>query len=212
MFNWYRWDLVIVYCILAVAFVIGILRPRKKTEWRSAGMAGAWVIALYAEMYGYPLTLYIASSLFGQHLAPVEFQRGHFWAPLLGLESPYWNFGFVVVGQVLILTGAIVALVAWRQLWKNRNDIAVGGFYRYIRHPQYTGFFLFIIGSVINWPTIVTMCMAPALVCRYYRLALDEEQEVCARVGNDYREYMARTGRFLPRLPRIIHKRRRERT
>ncbi len=201
LFGWERWDIVAVYCVIALVFLYGILRPRKHTEWRSAGMAAGWVIALYAEMYGLPLTLYLLAPVLGSHLAPTDFQRGHLWAPLFGLEnSVFWAAAFVTLGQMLILTGALLSLIGWRQLWGHRKGLIHTGLYRYIRHPQYSGFFLFIIGSMINWPTIPTLAMAPLLMLRYQRLAVEEEKDMMAQFGEEYSHYMAATERFFPRL------------
>ncbi len=198
--GFYRWDLVILSLSLVGIFLYGVLRPRRKSEWRSAGIASAWVIALYAEMYGFPLTLYLLSHIFGSHLAPSHFQNGHIWAPLLQVESPWGQFAFVLVGQVLILLGTLIALVGWRHLWPQRNDLATQGIYAYIRHPQYTGFFLFLLGSLVNWPTLITLLTAPILIVVYYRLALQEERDALEEWGERYQQYMDKTGRFWPRL------------
>jgi protein-S-isoprenylcysteine O-methyltransferase Ste14 len=200
--HWFSWGLVAFYCLLATMFVYGLLRPRQSTEWRNFGIAWAWVVALYAEMYGVPLTLYVLASWVGPHLAPGDdFQLGHLWAPLLGLDSPYWNLLFTVVGKSLVVAGAVIALVGWRHLWPQRDEMACKGIYRYVRHPQYSGFFLFVAGSLINWPTIATLVMAPILIVVYYRLALSEERTCLKRFGDAYVCYAAHTPCFITRVP-----------
>ena len=199
--GWFNWGLVAFYCVLVTVFIYGLLRPRDDVEWRSFGMATAWVVALYSEMYGIPLTLYVLAVIAGPHMAPADdFQLGHIWAPLLRLESPYWNLLFTVAGNLLVIAGAVITIIAWRQLWRQRNRMTTEGIYARVRHPQYTGFFLFIIGSLINWPTLPTLVMAPILLLVYYRLAIQEEQACVNRFGEGYIEYASRTPRFWPRL------------
>ena len=197
--GFYRIDLVIIYIVFVLVLLYGILRPRQKREWRSAGITGAWAIALYSEMYGFPLTLYVLSNIFGPHLSPQEFQNGHVWAPLFGLGD-HWNLAFTIAGQTLVLVGTVLAIVGWRHLWPHRNEIATQGIYRYIRHPQYSGCIIFILGSMVNWPTIITFLSAPLLIIVYYRLALQEEKENLEKFGNNYATYMQRSGRFFPKF------------
>lgn len=197
--GWYNWGLVVFYCLLATVFIYGLLRPRGTVEWRSFGIAWAWVIALYAEMYGIPLTLYVLAAVVGPHLAPGDdFQLGHVWAPLFHLESPYWNLALTLIGNLAVLAGAALALIGWRHLWSQRNTLATRGIYRYLRHPQYAGFFLVILGSLINWPTLPTLIMTPLLMATYCRLARLEEQHCSQKFGAQYAAYAACTGRFLP--------------
>lgn len=197
--GFYRIDLVIIYIVFVLVLLYGILRPRQKREWRSAGITGAWAIALYSEMYGFPLTLYVLSNIFGPHLSPQEFQNGHVWAPLFGLGD-HWNLAFTIAGQTFVLVGTVLAIVGWRHLWPHRNEVATQGIYRYIRHPQYSGFIIFIFGSMLNWPTIITFLSAPLLIIVYYRLALQEEKENLEKFGNNYATYMKQSGRFFPKF------------
>ncbi len=81
--------------------------------------------------------------------------------------------------------------------------MAQTGLYRYIRHPQYTGFFLFLLGSIINWPTIPTLVTLPVLWWVYLRLAKAEERDAIDKFGDQYRRYMSETGRFVPGLCRV---------
>lgn len=192
--NWY---LVVFYIALVGVFLFGVLRPRTRTQWRSAGMAQAWVIALYAEMYGLPLTAYFLAAATGQAAYTENHFRGHAWAYLFG----WGDTGAIVinvVGQLFIATGAVLALIGWRQVYRGRGTLVQTGLYRRIRHPQYTGFFLFLVGSIINWPTLITLLMFPVLLWVYYRLAKMEEADARAAFGGAYEEYQARSGMFLP--------------
>lgn len=197
--GYHNWFLVAFYVVVVGVFLFGVLRPRKRVEWRSAGMAQAWVIALYAEMYGLPLTMYLVAWLTGRSEYVEDHFRGHAWPYLLGLGDA-GAIVFDVVGQMLIVAGAVLAIVGWRQVYKGNGGMVTTGLYCRVRHPQYTGFLLFLLGSVVNWPTLVTVAMMPVLVWTYYRLARMEEADAIRMHGDDYREYMKHTGMFLPRF------------
>lgn len=204
--GYFNWALVVAYVVLLSIFLYGLLRPRQKTEWRSAGAAQAWVIALYAEMYGVPLTAYFAMNLLGRSKSAAETHfNGHLWPVLMGFTGDGLvtaQFWFTVVGQSMIFVGAVLAIVGWRQIHRavKEKRMATQGLYRWVRHPQYTGFFLFLFGSMINWPTIATMVTLPLLCWVYVRLAKAEERDAIAEFGKDYKAYAANTGRFLPKF------------
>lgn len=200
--DYYRWPLVVAYILILGVFLYGILRPRRKAEWRSAGVAQAFVIALYAEMYGLPLTMYLVAWLTGRTEFAQDHFHGHAWAFLLGWGDA-GAIGFDIAGQALIICGAVLALVGWRQIHRARGGLMTTGLYRFVRHPQYTGFFLFLIGSIVNWPTLPTLLMLPLLGWVYYRLARAEEAEAEIAFGQAYREYRDRSGMFVPRLRRV---------
>jgi methanethiol S-methyltransferase len=199
---WWRigygnWVLAAGYVVLLSVFLYGLLRPRTKVAWRSAGVAQAFVIALYAEMYGLPLTMYVVAWLTGRSQFVQDHFHGHAWAYLLG----WGDTGAIVldiVGQLLIVAGAVLALVGWRQVHRARGQMVTQGLYRWMRHPQYSGFFLFLAGSLVNWPTLPTLLMFPALVAIYIRLARTEEEEALARFGEAYQSYRDSTPRFVP--------------
>ncbi len=204
--GYFNWWLVGAYILLLSVFLYGILQPRKKSEWKSAGVAQAWVVALYAEMYGTPLTAYLVMNFLGRTKSDAEQHfNGHLWPVLFGFSEQNLiiaQFWFTLFGQMMILIGALLAIVGWRQLYQSvkAKKMADSGLYRYIRHPQYTGFFLFLLGSMINWPTLITMLTLPVLWLVYLKLARDEEQIAIRQFGARYLEYMRTTGRFLPKL------------
>jgi protein-S-isoprenylcysteine O-methyltransferase Ste14 len=197
--GYHSWFLVAFYILLAGVFLFGILRPRRRTEWRSAGMAQGWVIALYAEMYGLPLTMYLVAWLTGKTEYTTEHFRGHAWAYLVGWGET-GAIVFDVIGQLLIVAGAVLGIIGWRQIYRGKGELVCTGLYRRIRHPQYTGFFLFLVGSIVNWPTLITMVMLPVLLVVYYRLAKQEEADALAQFGDEYRGYQATSGMFWPKV------------
>lgn len=200
--GYYNWFWVAFYVLIVGAFIFGLLRPRKKSQWQSFGAAQAWVIALYAEMYGLPLTMYLLAGFVGRSKDELtsNFQLGHFWPVLFGTDNEHWLLATTIAGQTLIVAGAALAFRGWRRIHRSQGKLVTDGIYRHIRHPQYTGFYLFLIGSIVNWPTILTVCMLPVLFWVYYRLARAEEADALAEFGEKYRQYMGRSGMFLPRF------------
>lgn len=72
--------------------------------------------------------------------------------------------------------------------------------YAYVRHPQYSGLFLVMIGMLIQWPTIITALMFPVHVFVYYRLTRREESDMIEMFGEEYKRYMERTPMFIPNI------------
>lgn len=200
--GYHNWFLVVFYVLIVGTFIFGLLRPRKKTEWRAAGVAQAWVIALYAEMYGLPLTMYLLAGFLGRSESDLTQNHflGHLWPLLFGNDDIRWLIVCDLIGNGLVIAGAVLAIVGWRKIHGSSGKLVNDGIYRHIRHPQYTGFYLFLIGSIVNWPTIITICMLPVLLWLYYRLARREEADAIAEFGDAYRIYAARTGMFLPKF------------
>lgn len=76
-----------------------------------------------------------------------------------------------------------------------------------MNHPEGSAyglwaFVLILFGFLLQWPTLLTLLMFPALVYMYYRLALREEAEAREAFGAAWDEYAARTPRFFPRFGR----------
>ena len=74
------------------------------------------------------------------------------------------------------------------------------GIYRYLRHPQYTGIFLFTLGWILHWPSVVTLLLWPILLIAYHWLARFEEKQTIAEHGDAYIQYASKTKRYIPRL------------
>jgi len=201
--GYYHWGIVAFSVVVGAVFVWGLLRPRTTVQWRSSGMAYAWLTALFAEMYGLPLTMYLLAWLTGRWEYVGDYYHGHAWAYLFGwgdrgADLCDW------IGQGIILAGMVVVWIAWRQLYRAGGRLVRDGLYRRVRHPQYAGFLLFMIGCLINWPTVLTLLMFPVLVVTYYRLARREEADALAKFGDEYRAYQKATGMFWPRRRPVI--------
>jgi protein-S-isoprenylcysteine O-methyltransferase Ste14 len=198
------WVLVALNSALFIAFAVSFFRPRSGRDWRALGGFSAFVVALFTEMYGYPLTIYLLTGPLGGVVPGVDLTHdgGHLWADLIGWEgdphlSPFHlaSYGFIVGGFWLIAA-------AWRVLLAAARDdaLATAGPYARVRHPQYLGFILVMVGFLLQWPTLATIVMFPVLVVVYSRLAQREERDVRARFGAAYDSYAARTPRLVPRL------------
>lgn len=203
MYDYGNWLLVFVNIFIFFYFIRSSFKPRTKTDWRTYQTFGAFVVALFAEMYGFPLTIYLLTSLFGNRLG-VDFthDNGHLLNLLLGFKGdPHFSF-LHIVSYALIIGGFTLISNAWQILYKaqKRNELATSGIYKSIRHPQYVAFVLIIFGFLVQWPTLVTLLMAPILIWRYIRLAKIEEMEMLEQFGDVYIRYSQRTPRYFPNL------------
>ena len=117
------------------------------------------------------------------------------------------HFGpFHILSFALIGGGFWVIAAAWRVLYdaQQRRTLAATGPYSYVRHPQYVGFILVMLGFLVQWPTLLTLAMFPVLVVMYVKLARSEEREALASFGDVYRSYMADVPGFIPRWGRVF--------
>jgi len=199
------WSLVIINSLVFIIFLYSFAKPQTKRDWRSFGAISAFLIALFTEMYGFPLTIYLLSGWLQSRYPGVNWfahDSGHLLEMLFGWKSnphfgPFHLLSFAFIGG-----GFWLLSNAWRVLYaaqKNRV-LATTGPYARIRHPQYVGFVLIMIGFLVQWPTILTLAMFPVLVYMYVRLARREEQEVEHEFGAAYARYRARTPAFIPRF------------
>ncbi len=206
------WSLVVINIAVFAIFAFSFARPRTARDWRSFGAFTAFLVALFTEMYGFPLTVYLLSGWLQRRYPGLDLlshDAGHLWETLLGWGgNPHFN-PLHLLSSVLIGGGFVLLASAWRVLFaaQQARQLATTGAYAYVRHPQYAGFILVMLGFLLQWPTVLTLVMFPILVWMYVRLARREEREARAEFGEAYARYAAVTPAFFPRLRRLVQRR-----
>ncbi len=199
------WSQVVINSLVFIVFAFSFSKPKTRRDWRSFGAFSAFIVALFAEMYGFPLTIYLLSGWLQSRypgLDPFSHDAGHLLETLFGWRgNPHFG-PFHILSNILIFGGYILLANAWKVLYKAQQNhtLAVAGPYARIRHPQYTGFVLIMTGFLLQWPTVLTILMFPVLLAMYIRLARTEEREVSAEFGDAYARYAAGTPAFFPRF------------
>jgi protein-S-isoprenylcysteine O-methyltransferase Ste14 len=199
------WTLVVINSAVFIIFAFSFFKPQTKRDWRSFGAFSAFIVALFTEMYGFPLTLYFLSGWLQSRYPDIDWfshDAGHLPEMLFGWKANPHFGPFHVLSFALIGGGFVLIANAWRVLYKaqQRGELATTGSYAHVRHPQYVGFILIMFGFLLQWPTLLTLVMFPVLVWMYVRLARSEEREAEAEFGETYRAYARRVPAFLPRL------------
>ena len=198
------WGLVILNSAIFIMFAFSFFKPQTSRDWRSFGAFSAFLVALFTEMYGFPLTIYFLSGWLQSRYPSVDWlshDSGHLLEMMFGWNA-FPHFGpFHILSFVLIGGGFLLLSKAWHVLYQaqKRSELATTGPYAYVRHPQYIGFILVMLGFLVQWPTLLTLVMFPVLVWMYVRLAKSEEREATAIFGDAYQRYAAQVPAFMPR-------------
>ena len=206
------WSLVVINVAVFAIFAFSFTHPRTGRDWRSFSAFTAFLVALFTEMYGFPLTLYLLAGWLQERYPGLDLlshDTGHLWETLLGWQGdPHMN-PLHLLSNVLIAGGFILLAAAWQVLYaaQQAHQLATAGPYAHVRHPQYAAFILIMLGFLLQWPTVLTLAMFPILVWMYVRLARREEHEVRAEFGEAYARYAAMTPAFVPRVRRTAARR-----
>lgn len=199
------WTLVVLNSAIFIMFAYSFFKPATARDWRTFGAFSAFIVALFVEMYGFPLTIYLLAGWLQTKYPGLDIlshNSGHLWSTLLG-EKGDPHFGVLHIGSYILLAlGFVLLSNAWNVLYhaQRRHTLATAGPYARIRHPQYVAFVLILLGFLLQWPTLLTLVMFPVLLVMYTRLASMEEREMHAQFGAAYEEYAKRVPRFLPRM------------
>jgi len=199
------WSLVVINSLVFIIFAFSFAKPQSRRDWRSFGAFSAFLVALFAEMYGFPLTIYLLSGWLTSRFPGVDFvshDAGHLLEVMFGWRAnphlgPFHFLSFACIGA-----GFWLLSVSWRTLYaaQRAHRLASTGPYAHIRHPQYAGFVLIMTGFLLQWPTLVTLVMYPILVFMYARLAMREEADMLAQFGEEYRRYRTTVPAFIPKI------------
>jgi protein-S-isoprenylcysteine O-methyltransferase Ste14 len=199
------WSLVILNSALFIFFALTFFKPQTARDWRSFGAFSAFLVALFTEMYGFPLTLYFLAGWLQTRFPGVDWwshDAGHLLEMLFGWKANPHLGPFHLLSFAFIGAGFWAISAAWPVLYRAQREgkLATTGPYSRVRHPQYLGFVLVMFGFLLQWPTLLTLAMFPVLVVMYWRLAASEERETAARFGEAYAAYKRATPGFIPRL------------
>ncbi len=194
------WPLVVVNSVLFIVFAFSFSHPVTGRDWRQFGAFSAFIVALFAEMFGFPLTIYILSGWLVHRFPGINIyshDAGHFWYLLFGgIGDPHAS-AIHVASNLIIFSGFILLAASWRVLYRAQisRGFATTGPYAHIRHPQYLAFIFISLGLFLQWPTLLTLVMFPILSAMYVRLARREDD---AMFGEEYETWARKTPAFIP--------------
>ena len=199
------WPLVIINSLIILVFAFSFFQPQTRRDWRTFGTFAAFVVALFTEMYGFPLTIYLLSGWLTSRFPEINWfshESSHLLQTLLGWQGDAHFSPLHILSNILIFGGLILLAISWKVLYRaQRNfEIARTGPYAKIRHPQYVAFIVIMVGFLVQWPTLPTLVMFPILVWLYRRLARREEKEALEMFGELYERYAEKTPRFIPQF------------
>lgn len=203
------WSLVILNSAIFIFFAFSFAKPQTKTDWRSFGAFSAFLVALFTEMYGFPLTIYLLSGWLQTNYPDINWlahDSGHLLEMIFGWKgNPHFG-PFHILSFVFIGGGFWILSAAWAVLYKAQREgkMAVTGLYGKVRHPQYIGFIAIMFGFLLQWPTIPTLVLFPILTYMYIRLAKKEERDSKERFTKAWDDYAARVPAFIPKFSSSI--------
>jgi protein-S-isoprenylcysteine O-methyltransferase Ste14 len=192
-----RWDYLAFMTLLTLAFITAGFLPIQKIETGEYGLATAFVVSFFYEMFGFPLTLMAIDLLLEKQFPLSGFpglKAAHLWVTLglMGYSSAHLFSGItIVLGAILVIAGHL-------NLHAARGRTATWGVYRYLKHPQYVGIVVVTGGMLIEYPTLLGFLMWAILILAYARRSQQESREVALKQmsTSDSQRNMSRSGDF----------------
>jgi len=112
------WSLAIINSAIFIFVAFSLWQPKTKRDWRAFGGFSAFIIALFTEMYGFPLTIYLLSGwqkrFPGTDILSHDF--GHLWTDLIGWKGDPHFSPFHIASELLIVAGIWLLWSSWRVL------------------------------------------------------------------------------------------------
>jgi len=110
----------------------------------------------------------------------------------------------MAIGSLFILAGLLLVIKGWMRIYFAAGQLQTDGVYGLVRHPQYAGLLLVVLGQLVHWPTIPTLLLTPVILVLYVRLAQREEVDLIERFGAAYRRYQQQAPMLVPRWRDIL--------
>lgn len=194
--HFHQWGAVIFF-VVVYSIALLFVPFYKKMDRKPATAYFAFILAFAIEMHGIPMSMYLISWLVGKNL-PEGILWGHTLFNTIGYTGMYLNIACAVIALLIIGNGWYNIYHKYWSKESGKGKVVKTGVYKYIRHPQYTGFMLLTVGMIFEWATLPMLIMWPFIALMYYRLAKREEKDMIKEFGEEYIMYMKKTKRFIP--------------
>jgi len=146
-------------------------------------------------------------------------KRAAFFPPMVGGEkAAYWLYqlstaaifiysffvkvklqsNLLISGMIVYCVGIVLCIVSTVNFGRpQRNGINTKGLYRFSRNPMYVAYFLYLLGCVLLWQSLVMLFLLIIFQLTAHWIILSEERWCAAAFGEDYRHYMKQTRRYI---------------